>query len=458
MVNEETAYKEVLIIYDPKFHKKQNEIFESRSRFKIISKGRRFGFTRGLAKYCIKRMLERADREEGIIILWVDTIYNNIERYFDRYFRPELKQFKRNTWRYNRNKNEFRFFNSVLDFRSADKPENIEGFGYHLIIINEAGIVLKKRQLWQESILPMIMDYKAEVIIGGTPKGKKLKTKEKHLFYELYERGNLPDSAERSHTSLKKEGNIVRRKYQSFNYTSYDNPLLNRDEIKELEKEIPAHLREQEIEAKFIDVISSGIIKPEWWNYFREDEIYKEKWIKKVQIWDTAFKKNQENDFSVCETWLITKSGYYLLNVYRERMEFPELKFKAVDLYDKYRPNEVWIEDKASGISLIQELARSTRIPIRKIRADKDKIEYVNAAAPIVEAGRVYLPENALWLKDFTDECEEFPGGEYDDQVDIMAKFLNEAKMSVSEETVKLKTASGARARLKPKYRSYRHG
>ena len=73
------------------------------------------------------------------------------------------------------------------DFRSADRPENIEGFGYRHIIINEAGIILKNRNLWLESILPMTIDYDANVIIGGTPKGKKVKNNEPHLFYELYQ-------------------------------------------------------------------------------------------------------------------------------------------------------------------------------------------------------------------------------------------------------------------------------
>ncbi len=83
-----------------------------------------------------------------------------------------------------------KIINSVCDFRSADKPENIEGFGYELIILNEAGIILKNRRLWEESIRPMILDYKAKVIIGGTPKGKRVKkTNETHLFYELFQRG-----------------------------------------------------------------------------------------------------------------------------------------------------------------------------------------------------------------------------------------------------------------------------
>ena len=142
-------------------------------RFKVIAKGRRFGLTRGFANYVIEQMLNDVSP-----ILWVDTIYGNIERYVERYFVPVLKGLPRNYWKYRGNRNELRIGKSVCDFRSADNPENIEGFGYALIVVNEAGIVLKNRSLWNESILPMILDYKANVLIGGTPKGKSVKTNE----------------------------------------------------------------------------------------------------------------------------------------------------------------------------------------------------------------------------------------------------------------------------------------
>ena len=234
---------------------------------------------------------------------------------------------------------------------------------------------------------------------------------------------------------------MTRNRYKSFNFSTYDNPLLDAELIEEVESEIPPHLRNQEIHGKFIDKSESGIIKNEWWKFINENEIPKERIIKKVQIWDTAFKQKQENDFSVCETWIITTNKYILINVLRDRMEFPKLKKAAVEQYEKYRPNEVWIEDKASGISLIQEMQRETRIPIKAITADKEKMEYINAVTPLIEMGKVYLVENKDWLKDFMEECEEYPNVEFDDQIDIMAKFLNEAKSKISEGIPQLKTA-----------------
>ena len=173
------------ISLDITYHKNQQKIFfESKARYKVIAKGRRFGLTRGFANYVIDQMMDGVSP-----VLWVDTIYGNIDRYVERYFTPTLKQLPKNLWKYRSNRNDLKIMSSVCDFRSADRPENIEGFGYALIIINEAGIVLKNRSLWNESIRPMILDYKADVLIGGTPKGKNVKGKrEKHLFYELFER------------------------------------------------------------------------------------------------------------------------------------------------------------------------------------------------------------------------------------------------------------------------------
>jgi predicted phage terminase large subunit-like protein len=430
-------------VYRPGFHDAQGRLFlGGGARFKIISKGRRFGFTRGLALFVLLKMLS----QPGISVLWVDTIYSNIERYFDRYFRPELKKLNKRIWNYNRNKSEFtiRFsaksIPSVLDLRSADRPENLEGFGYHLIIINEAGIVLKNRNLWQESILPMTLDYKAEVIIGGTPKGKKTKSNEKHLFFELFERGLTDDSG----------------RYKSYNFSSYDNPLLDKNEIDELVKETPAHLRDQEIFGRFVDVSQGRIIKREWFKFFELHELARKKRLSKIQIWDTAGKTKQENDFSVCETWVETVDGYYLTNVYRERLEFPELKKKAIELYESELPDQVWIEDKSSGTALIQELRRNTRIPLKEIKAEKDKLEYVNACSPLIEGGRVFLPFSAEWLDSFIGECEDFPGGEFDDQVDVMSKYLNEKKTKSSDvEEYKIKILSKREIRSR-KYAGYR--
>ena len=438
-----------------KYHKNQRAIFEDTARFKVIAKGRRFGLTKGMANYVIEQMLDGVSP-----ILWVDTTYPNIQRYVERYFIPVLKTIPSKLWQHRQNISELRIVNSKCDFKSADKPENMEGFAYKLIILNEAGIILRDEKLWNETIRPMTLDYQANVIIGGTPKGKKNKSGQRHLFYELFERGRIQKSVGRSQKTevsneeansalygagVKGQMSDVETKnnnWKSFRFSSYDNPLLDKAEIDELSSEISPSLRDQEIMGMFTDVDSEAIIKRDWFNICNEFELRGKLITGVYQSWDTAFKKNEENDYSVCTTWNVTKEGYWLMDVFRERVEFPELKRKVKELYERHKPYNVLIEDKASGQSLIQELERETRIPIKKINPDKDKIARVHAVTPLIESGRVNLV-----LEDFADkremilnECEEFPNGQYDDIVDSISQFLNYAKNDVGE-TEKILTA-----------------
>lgn len=380
---------------------KQAELFEDPARFKVVGKGRRFGLTRGMALHVIENCIDGTSP-----VLWVDTVNSNIERYFDRYFLPVLKALPKTAWKYNRQKGELKIYNSVVDFRSAESPENIEGFGYRLIIINEAGIILKNRRLWEESIRPMVMDYGANVIIGGTPKGKKHKG-EKHLFYELHQRG-LADGV----------------RWKSFNYSTYDNPLLNKADVDEAVSEVSPSLRDQEIYGKFIDTFSKGIIRKTWLPTFDYD-FRSRKIIKLIQAWDTAFKAKEENDYSVCQTWALMEDEILLVHQWVGKVEFPELKKKFIELYhDIPGVEEVLIEDKASGQSLIQEMERDTTIPIVKIKPDTDKVSRVHAVTPIMEQGKVKVYKYLDYLDIFYEQSEEFPNAEHDDCVDDMSQSL----------------------------------
>ncbi len=237
--------------------------------------------------------------------------------------------------------------------------------------------------------------------------------------------------AEATHPLHPSREGTNKNEWRSFNYSSYDNPLLDPNDIDELVKQISPALRDQEIYGKFIDKESSGIIKNNWWKYYEnENDIYRQQVFKKVQSWDTAFKKNQENDYSVCTTWVYTNIGFYLIDVWRGRVEFPELKRKVVELAKLHSVNEILIEDKASGQSLIQELQRNTILPIKPIKVENDKIARVHSVTPIIESGKVYLPKDAHWLKGFLDEMEEFPNGEFDDTVDSVSQFLNAMKVT----------------------------
>ena len=104
------------------------------------------------------------------------------------------------------------------------------------------------------------------------------------------------------------------------------------------------------------------IFKRGWWQFYQQPPTVAFNRI--VQSWDTAFKKGTENDFSVCTTWGVADNGYYLLHLWRGRVEFPELKRVVASLADQWKPDAILVEDKASGQSLIQELKLSTALPL----------------------------------------------------------------------------------------------
>jgi predicted phage terminase large subunit-like protein len=144
-----------------------------------------------------------------------------------------------------------------------------------------------------------------------------------------------------------------------------------------------------------------------------------------VQSWDTAYKTGSENDFSVGTTWGVADNGYYLLSCWRGRLEFPALKRQMVSLASQYSPAVILVEDKANGQSLIQELKYETALPIRPVAVDRDKMVRAQAVTPLIEAGKVFLPESAPWIADFLDELAAFPTGVHDDIVDSVSQALN---------------------------------
>ena len=139
---------------------------------------------------------------------------------------------------------------------------------------------------------------------------------------------------------------------------------------------------------------------------------------------DTAFKTGESNDYSVIQIWGQMKTGYALLEQWRERREFGDLMRTAVAMGERWSPNYVLIEDAASGQSLIQMLKNETRLPILPVKPLGDKVARAHAVSPLVESGRVFIPDQASWLRDFLDETTSFPAAPHDDQVDAMTQAL----------------------------------
>ena len=159
-----------------------------------------------------------------------------------------------------------------------------------------------------------------------------------------------------------------------------------------------------------------------------------------VQSWDTASKGGPENDFSVGTTWWVTKGKqWYLVDVWRKRVDYPELKAAVQNLAFRFRAQRVLVEDAGAGTSLVQEL-RGKVSGIIAVRPDGDKVSRMAVVSAKFEAGQVFLPERASWLADFEAELFAFPGSRNDDQCDSVSQALSEQNvrfpLNISPETV----------------------
>ena len=155
---------------------------------------------------------------------------------------------------------------------------------------------------------------------------------------------------------------------------------------------------------------------------FKRYKMLPERFDRIINSWDTAQKTGILNDFTVCTTWGCLNNNYYLLSVFRKKIEYPELKKSCIILNSLYNANLNLIEDKSSGSSLIQDVKRD--IPVKAVTPHGDKLTRMYVEYARIEGGFVHLPESAAWMSDLENELLCFPNGEHDDQVDSMSQFL----------------------------------
>jgi predicted phage terminase large subunit-like protein len=172
-------------------------------------------------------------------------------------------------------------------------------------------------------------------------------------------------------------------------------------------------------------VEEGNIIKRWWWKTWTREQPPEMDYI--LQSWDTAYTVTETSDYSACTTWGVFsgEGGYnlFLIDSFREKLTFPELKNQAVHLYNELQPDLVLVEAKASGWSLVQELMR-TGIPITPFNPKKmDKLARVHSVAPLFEGGRIWAPDTDE-SADVMNQFAMFPNTKHDDLVDSTTQAL----------------------------------
>ena len=211
-------------------HEKQKEIHNSiineGYKYYILNIGRQFGKT----MLGINQMLYWAINHKGCNIAWVTPIYKQSKKVFD-----EMEKVTKTSglFEYNRSDLTISGFNSQIQFFSGERPDNIRGNTFDYLIVDE--MAFTRPELWSEVLSATVLVKGKKVIFISTPKGK-------NHFYQLSLQPNYDN------------------RYKYFHYSSYDNPMIDSEDLEERKRSLPKHIFEQEYLAKFIDN-ASGLFK-----------------------------------------------------------------------------------------------------------------------------------------------------------------------------------------------------
>ncbi len=200
------------------------------------------------------------------------------------------------------------------------------------------------------------------------------------------------------------------------------------DELMALKEELPSSKWNAQYQQEPTSE-EGAIVKREWWQIWEGDSPPPCEFI--IQSWDTAFTKNERSDYSACTTWGVfykdenrNDAHIILLDALKERLEFPELKSRAMEMYREFEPDAFIVEAKASGAPLIYEL-RSMGIPVQEFTPVRgnDKITRINSVADLFASGRIWAPRKR-WAEEVIEEMAAFPNSDHDDLVDSATQAL----------------------------------
>lgn len=373
----------------PPLHPAQNKLLAESRRYNVAVCGRRFGKTFLAADVLIKGPRKKGAVYGYPVALYAPTYQTMLESW--RKLVQILQPITEN--KSEQNKRIDLVTGGSVEFWSLDNPDAGRGRKYATIVIDEAAIIKRLEEAFEQNIQPLLLDYQGEAWIVSTPKGD-------NYFKTLFDRGYA--------------GNENRDEdWQSWQLPTWDNPFISREDVEKMRLSMPRLAFLQEIEAQFVS-FAGTFIKAEHIQTGSPPE-----GMKLYQGVDLAISMKENADYTAIVTlgvddatgriWIVDAERRHV--GFRDALDF--IKAKAA----RWRPVEVAVEVVQYQAAVVEELLRSTNLPVRKVTPDKDKLSRAQSLITRYENLLVWHSTNLP--SDFTNEMLSFgPDCEHDDFVD----------------------------------------
>ncbi len=245
------------------------------------------------------------------------------------------------------------WFDQALVTRLNDRKKGVIVLVMHRLHLEDltGHLLCKPRNIWHHVCLPIIAE-------------------DKEIIYSV--NNHIPEHEQEIYS--RKEGQLL------YSLTE------GKEEIEMIKAELGSYGFAAQYQQNPLP-LSSAIIKREWLKRYKN---FPDSLLHVTQSWDTAISTNNTSDFSVCTTWTKVDNTFYLLDVYRAKLEYPKLKEKVLSLAARWKPHAILIEAKASGQQLVQELRKNSDLPIIQIVPHDDKLTRFHRIVPIIESERVF--------------------------------------------------------------------
>ncbi len=375
-----------IVIPPLQLHPGQQAVLDSRARFRVIRAGRRFGKTLLATEWLT--LLPGGAIEGAPVAFFAPTYKLLLEVWseMERTLKPVTAK---------ANKSEMRLeliTGGKVDFWTLEDADAGRGRKYKRIVIDEAAHARLLKDAWERAIAPTLTDYCGDAWFISTPKGI-------NFFHELYHRGDSADFPD----------------WASFHMPTTVNPHISPDEIERFRRENPALVFQQEYLAEFI-TFGAGLVKPEM---LRTAECPAH--LPVTLGVDLAISEKEGADYTaIAALARDTETGMvYVKEVERFRGAFSEVLTRIKAAAARHRPRIIAIEQTQYQAAVVQELTRTTHLPVRGVRPDKDKVTRFAPLLTRFEQLQVRIdPSVPGWLRD---ELLAFPAGEHDDGADALS-------------------------------------